>query len=378
MSVVKHKMRLGAIGVCISSIMGACKVGEQGENTVKVANGSIEGGAEFGGTYYCEFQSSINGRTSFKVGNVGTLLDVGIPNHKVLILSLADAMVFSDAPSGTPTSYLPVAGQVDVKLYNDKAKTGTPALELNGLQFQRNGQLVDQSRTLYSMILVGATVERISNQWVARMVENQVNSVSSRMVFPADILQNGVNLRNIATSFVLLAIPDTKVGSLAATKALPAQSRPNEQTLAQGDMKIVGYGDYTMKSESGVVVQKNNRRNAAKVSPLNTERDTYSPLRKFLEGNSEAISQLWEVKGSGVCGASGEHNYDTGAGIYYRPKDSGTEWTFLGFVPRSSSTSSQYLGPLDCAKTPTENMASLVVSPTQAHFDAIKNLVGNP
>jgi hypothetical protein len=377
MNILSRTKGLHTLCISVGLAIGGCKVGDQADNGLKVANGSLEAGVEFGATYYCEFQSSINGRTSFKVGNVGTLLDIGLPSHKVLILSLADAMVFSDGPAGSPTSYLPVAGQVDVKLYNDKAKSGTPALELTGLQFQRNGQLIDQSKTTYSMIMVGATVERISNQWVARMVENQVNAVSSKMVFPADLLNNGVNLRNIATSFVLLAIPNGKVGSLASTKALPAQARPSEQILAQGEMKIVGYGDYTSKSESGVVLQKNNSRNAAPVSPLNTDSSSFSPLRRFLDGNSDALSQLWEVKGSGVCGASGEYNYDTGAGIYYRAKGSSTGWTFLGYVPRSSSTTQQYVGPLDCTKTATENMASLVVSPTQAHFDAIKALVGN-
>jgi hypothetical protein len=355
----------------------ACKVGDQGEASLNVAHGTLEGGVEFGATYYCEFQSTVQGRNSFKVGNVGTLLDIGLPSHKVLILSLADAMVFSGAPTGTPSAYLPLAGQVDIKIYNDMARSGTPALELSGLQFQRNGQLIDQSRTTYSMIMVGTTVERISNQLVARMVEGQVQSVTSRMVYPSDLLNKGYNLRNIATSFVLLAIPNAKLGGLAATKAIPAQVRPSDQALAQGEMQIVGFGDYTVKSESGIVLQKNNRRNAAKVAPLNTDSSSFSPLRRFLDGNTEVLSQLWEVKGSGVCGTAGDHNYDTGAGVYYRGLNGNKEWAFLGFVPRSSSTTNQYLGPLDCAKTPVDNMASLVVSPTQAHFDAIRTLIGN-
>jgi hypothetical protein len=366
-------------GLSLAALLAssACKVGDQGEASVNVADGSLLAGKEFAATYYCEFQSSIKGRTSFKVGNVGTLLDIGLPAHKVLILSLADAMVFSDAPAGTPASYLPVADQVDIKLFTDKAKSGSPALELTGLQFQRNGQLMDQSRTTYSMVMVGATTERISNQWIARMMEGQVQSVSSRMVFPGDLLQKGYNLRNIATSFALIAIPNTKLGGLPATKAVPAKARPNDQTLAQGEMKIVGFGDLTVRSEAGVVVKKNDIRNAARVSPLNLDSTGYTSLRKFLDGNSDVLSQIWEVKGSGVCGAAGEHNYDTGAGIYYRPASGSKDWAFLGFVPRSSSTSSQLIGPLDCTKTPADQMASVVVSPTQEHFDAIKILIGN-
>jgi hypothetical protein len=354
-----------AMGLFMGSGLMACQKPTVSEMDLKVAGGELT--SDFSGTYYAQIDTFVGGAPSGTIANVATLLDVGASSHKVLLVSLADA--FRGAGSANSNGFLPVIDELSVRLYGDSGVQGSPVLTLEKLAFQRDGKLTGQ----IPVVFVGARLERVPGTYVSRLVSSQVDSVGSRVVDPSPLQVGSTDFRNVYSSFVMIAIPQSNLAQLASAKFISAESRPKEDRLAQGQLSMVGFGDMSkMTAERTIEVTKNQLRNAALVKPLNASPEGQTPLRGLTAASSQVTQQIWEVEGGGICGSQDGQNYDTGSAIYYRAQD-GDPWQFVGFVSRTTTKSAGYMGVAICDQVAPGDLASLVISPSQSHISKISS-----
>ena len=351
------------VGAVLAFTIGACHMPQTSETEIKVAGGSLT--TDFGATYYARIETFVGGAPSGDISNVATLLDVGAPNHKILLVSLADA--FRGVGPGQASGYLPVIDELSIRLFGDSGASGQPVLSLERLHFQRDGKLTGQ----IPVVFIGASLERVPGTFVSRLVASQVQAVGSRVVDPSPLKVGNLDLRNAYSSFVMIALPNQMVGTLTSARFVAAESRPAETELAEGQLSMVGFGNMSKLSETrSVEVTQNQMRNAAPVKPLNLTQDGQTPIRALTASSAQATQQIWEVEGGGICGSRDGKDFDTGAAIYYRAQEGG-EWQFVGFVSRSSSKSGGFLGTALCDQVAPADMASLVISPSQNHVAKI-------
>jgi hypothetical protein len=361
--VSKVRRSLLALLSASALMLSACNMGDTAG--LKVAGGTIDGSgdaAKYPGTVYVELDAKDFSGRNHIIRNVGTLVDVGLPNSYALFLSLAD--VFQTSADGQ--AQLPIMKTVEVKLFlnNGESSITLPGVSMNGIGFMQ-----DSKGRSYSMVTVGVKAEKAGN--VDPGTASKVEDISSKIFLSSPIMVGSQNLRNANTSYIMMAIPKNAhpaINSMRAAKLMTAEERPDPSKLKG---VLVGFGENTVggsrKSDFQLApaLPSVMKRNFADIEALNKSESDQTPLRKLIGSNSAAAAQLWEITGSGLCGSSDGSNYDTGAAVY-------VDGRFAGFGVISTSKTSGFKGRLDCGKTSKDDMSTLIVSPSSADVAAFK------
>lgn len=353
----------------VSSMLlhASCKSGNTGG--LKVAGGTIDGSSgpmKYPGTVYVELSGlGFDGRPNI-VRNVGTLVDIGSSQNLGLVLSLADSIQYSGG-----RSILPLFKSATLKLF---LSNDNDAITLPGMNFSNDGILKDSQNRSYVTLAVGIKAEKIGP---SKLPDDKVRSFANKVFLEEPLIADGRNYRVPETSYMLIAVPRSAHPSLSAENLkapsiVAAEDRGDEAALDK--LQIVGFGDNVVGGEDKSVFQLNDflpsvmKRNFADVDALNTDKAQKTPLRTLIGDNSPVSQQIWEISGSGLCGAPDSENFDTGAAVYQDGK-------FIGFAVRSSSKTSGFKGRLECGSTSRPDMVSIVVSPSRQALAKFRSLV---
>lgn len=363
-----------------SAIFGAAALGiiacngAGGGGNLKVSGGTADGSgssAVYPGTVYVDMTGKDFNGNPRTIRNVGNLVDLQLPGGQLtLVLSLADVFVNN---GGVAT--LPLFKTVDLKIY---LSNGGDPIVLPGLVFQNDGSLVDGNKQKFTMVSVGLEAKKIGSSDVA---DDKIRSAAQKLFIPSPLLTaKGLNVREPVTTYQLIAIPRSVNPALQSIKA-PTLVASDDARRSLASLTMVGFGDTSVGSAESSNASKGfglsaelpniSKRNFAAVTALNTDPSKYTRLRKLWGESPAVVQQVWEVSGSGLCGANDkdQSNYDTGAGVYAGPSQ------LVGFAVHSSAISANYRGTLDCTKTIPSDMATVVVSPNSADIAAFKALV---
>lgn len=339
-------------------LLASCNMGDLAG--LKVAGGTIDGAGEaakYPATVYVELKGKDFNNQQAIIRNVGTIVDVGLPDSYAIILSLADVF---QAQDGIAT--LPMMKQLDIKLDLGRGKE---AINLPGLKI-KNGRLEDDNGNRYFMYTVGVKIEPKGQP--SSQEKDVVFQMAPKLFRESPLItEHGGNIRDANTSYVMLAVPKKALPSIRVPGVMTAEGRP-----APANLKgvVVGFGENTVggsrKSDFYLAAESAKKeRNFADIDALNDAPAEYTPLRQLIGSSTVVSQQIWEFTGSGLCGSKDGSNYDTGAAVYIDGK-------FAGFGVRSTAKSAGFKGRLDCAATQRDDMVTLVVSPSKEDIDAFK------
>ena len=349
--VKKSVMALLAVGVI------ACNGNDKGG--LKVAGGTIDGSTGstlFPSTMYVVMDGTDFGDQPRTISNVGTFVDVGIPDKIALVMSLKDIFVNVNGRAA-----LPIFKKVNITIYPSTSET----INLPGISFQQDGSLKqDGTNRGFALVSVGLKVQKVGSSSIP---DDKAAAVISKVFYEDPLMAGSLNLRDPQSSYQMMLFPRSAHAyfqNLKAPQLVVADNRGPESGLK--DLKLVGFGenivggdrktDFSLASSLPTIM----KRNYADIKPLNTGAADQTPVRKLTSANPQAMQQIWEILGSGLCGSKDGNNYDTGAAVY-----SGTN-QFLGFAVASTTKGNFFKGKLDCAATGREDMASVIVSPSAA------------
>jgi hypothetical protein len=372
----RSRVNIGTLSVLLSAfalMATGCNSGPT--SAVKVAGGTIDGQGDkalYPATVYVDLTGTDFDNQQATRRNVGTLVDVGLPDSYALILSLADLF-----QSQNNIAVLPIMKTVNITLYlsDGKSQILLPTLTMN----KDTGALED-GKNKYFMMTVGVKAVKVGE--ANGQTDAAVNKLASLLFLESPLnlfIPNtepvvvgtksapSRNLRDSNSSFVMIAIPKKAFPALASMKVpkiLAAEDRPEAAKLKG---TVVGFGDIGFLGNSAKkdafslsdALPMTQQRNYAAITALNQVPAKPTPLRALIGSSANVAQQMWEVTGSGLCGSKDGKSYDTGAAIYIDGK-------FAGFGVRSTTISSGYKGKLDCnLGAPADDMATLVISPSQ-------------
>ncbi len=336
----------------------SCDMGDR--SALRVAGGQFDLHQKYPGTVYVEMTGTDFAKNQSSIRNVGTIVDIGLPNSYALILSLADAFFES---GGKAT--LPVYKTINLKVF---LSNGSNAIDFPAVAMIQNGTFEDTQKRSSSMLAVGIKAEPTGS---ARNAE--VEGYAKKIFLESPLVtEKGVNLRDANTSFIMFSIPKTAhpaLANMAVPQLMTAEERP-EAAAIKGAI-VVGFGENTIGGSRGKEfalgpsLPSVMKRNFAPIDALNKSSADYTPLRLLIGSSKDVAQQIWEFTGSGLCGSPDGKNYDTGAAVYIDGK-------FAGFGVRSTAKSSGFKGTLDCGKTDASDMVTMVVSPSQQQIDEFK------
>ena len=344
-------------------LLASCNMGDLAG--LKVAGGTIDGAGEaakYPATVYVELKGKDFNNQQAIIRNVGTIVDVGLPDSYAIILSLADVF---QAQDGVAT--LPMMKQLDIKLY---LSSGKEAINLPGVKI-KNGRLEDDNGNRYFMYTVGVKIEPKGQP--SPQERDVVSQMAPKLFRESPLItEHGGNIRDANTSYVMLAVPKKALPSIRVPGVMTAEGRPAPASLKG---VVVGFGENTVggsrKSDFSLAAELPSvmKRNYADIDALNATPAEYTPLRQLIGSSTVVSQQIWEFTGSGLCGSKDGSNYDTGAAVYVDGK-------FAGFGVRSTAKSAGFKGRLDCAATKRDDMVTLVVSPSKEDIEAFKSSFG--
>lgn len=356
----RHSM-LALLGTA-SLMVASCDMGDR--SALRVAGGQFDLEQKYPGTVYVEMTGTDFAKKQSTIRNVGTIVDLGLPNSYALILSLADAFYES---GGKAT--LPVYKTINLKVY---LSNGKDPIDFPAVAMVQNGTFEDTAKRASSLLAVGIKAEPTGSSRNA-----EVEGYARKLFLESPLIaEKGVNLRDANTSYIMFSIPKNSHPALSRMKIpqlMTAEERP-EASKIKG--VVVGFGENTVGGSKGKefalspALPAVMKRNSAPIESLNKEPAEYTPLRKLIGSASGVAQQIWEFTGSGLCGSPDGKNYDTGAAVYIDGK-------FAGFSVRSTAKSSGFKGTLDCSKTDASDMVTMVVSPSQTEINEFKARVKN-
>lgn len=368
MSALASKFIKKSALVLLAAGIVACN-NHSANSNVKVAGGADDSGAnaQYPATMYVVMTGTNFQNQPMTISNVGTFVDVGLPDKLALILSLKDVFVVN----ASGKSALPVFKTMNISIY---PASGQSPITFPGLAFQQDGSLQQASTgKSYAVLSVGLKVDKVGNS-------NGISDADAANVINKIFLEdrltgaNGMNLRDPQSSYQMILFSKS-ANPIFASLVAPKLIAPNQRAgYASRTLKMVGFGETGQGSArsgaflSASTLPQDKKRNAASVSVLSS-----TPFGA-ITGSGAAGEQLWEVGGSGLCGSPDGNNYDTGAAIYSGGEKDAK--VFLGFAVASTTISSGYKGKLNCGSTAASDMASIVVSPSAEAIQKLLSLQG--
>ena len=372
--------------LCLGTLltMLAVSCGPKDSNSdLKLLNGTNAQGA-FDSTVYAVVSGSDLTGQQQQLANVGTFIDGadhGIPEHTVLVMSLADGFFDRNGQH-----VLPLLSSMSIDLYRDDYSEEGLSLSLQNLvvKEQPDGQhlkVVSKGQdTGIVVAIVGANAKNISDQDESDLVNtnfllrNQVSQAISLARAAQPHLISGTN-RNRWTGYILIAFPKVTYPEIKGVPTQFPSSVLGGEAALYAQHQLVGFGQMGHNDQNTGTI--NGIKNVASV---NFVAENQGPLSL----TNAAPEYVWEVQGSALCpNPKTGRNYDTGATVYQT--DSEGVARFAGFAVNSVKWSDSTQGPAairNCqevsgSQDDANHLYTLVVSPTTEELTRFSDLVKN-